>query len=81
MPMLPSKVTLKAGDVSPEDIIAAKTVGYTYSSLINRILDLAHERYFGKPAPRDPVVLKPEEPDSFLAASQAPVQSMQAQTI
>jgi len=29
MPMLPSKVTLKAGDVSPEDIIAAKTVRYT----------------------------------------------------
>jgi len=32
MPMLPSKVTLKTGDVSPEDIIAVRTVRYVDSA-------------------------------------------------
>jgi len=42
-------------------VTAARTAGYTYSHLVCRILDLAHERYFGTPAPRDTVILKPQE--------------------
>jgi D-alanine-D-alanine ligase len=34
-------------------VLAATAAGYTFSSLVNRILDIAHERYFGVPAPRD----------------------------
>ncbi len=33
--------------------MAAKTAGYTFGSLVGKILDVAHERYFGVPAPRD----------------------------
>jgi D-alanine-D-alanine ligase len=64
-------------------VMAAKTAGYTCSSLINRILDLAHQRYFGMPAPRNPVVLKSEEPNanSFLAASPSSARPLATQTI
>src|SRR5262249_52385646 len=34
-------------------VMAAQQAGYTFSALINRILDVAHERYFGIAAPRD----------------------------
>ncbi|MCA9728363.1 MAG: ATP-grasp domain-containing protein [Candidatus Eisenbacteria bacterium] len=34
-------------------VLAAKTAGYTFAQLVNRIVDVAHERYFGGPAPRD----------------------------
>lgn len=37
-------------------VLAAKTAGYTFPALVCRILDVAHERYFGVPAPRDPCV-------------------------
>jgi len=33
-------------------VLAAETRGYTFASMINRILDVAHRRYFGGPAPR-----------------------------
>lgn len=64
-------------------VMAAKTAGYNYPSLINRILDVAHVRYFGMPAPRDPVALKPGElkTNSLLAASQSSAQPLAAQTI
>ncbi|MER8733289.1 ATP-grasp domain-containing protein [Mesorhizobium sp. M1227] len=32
--------------------VAASTAGYSYSSLINRILDIAHTRYFGTAIPQ-----------------------------
>jgi D-alanine-D-alanine ligase len=32
---------------------AASAAGYGFESLVNRIVDVAHERYFGVPAPRD----------------------------
>ena len=50
-------------------VMASKTAGYTYPSLINRILDVAHDRYFGTPAPRDPAALKPEEAQTISAAA------------
>jgi D-alanine-D-alanine ligase len=31
---------------------AAHAAGYTFDSLVNRIVDVAHQRYFGIPAPR-----------------------------
>jgi D-alanine-D-alanine ligase len=34
-------------------VLAATTAGYSYASLVSRILDVAHERYFGVPAARD----------------------------
>ena len=34
-------------------VLAATTAGYTFPSLVCRILDIAHERYFGIPAPCD----------------------------
>lgn len=37
-------------------VLAAKKAGYSFTSLISRILDVAHERYFGIPAPRDTCV-------------------------
>jgi len=33
-------------------MLAARAAGYTYSELVNRILDVAHQRYFGRPASR-----------------------------
>ena len=33
-------------------VLAARTAGYSYGELVNRILDVAHQRYFGRPAPR-----------------------------
>jgi D-alanine-D-alanine ligase len=33
-------------------VLAARTAGYNFKQLIWRIVDLAHERYFGCPAPR-----------------------------
>ena len=33
-------------------VTAALAAGYTYESLVGRIVDIAHERYFGRPAPR-----------------------------
>lgn len=40
-------------------VLAATAAGYTFSSLVNRILDIAHERYFGVPAPRAEVEREP----------------------
>lgn len=34
-------------------VLAARTAGYDFGSLVNRILEVAHERYFGVRAPRD----------------------------
>jgi len=42
-------------------VLAAKTAGYTYPALICRILDLAHQRYFGTPAQRNPATSEPEQ--------------------
>ncbi len=36
---------------------AVLTAGYTYETLVNRILDVAHQRYFHTPAPRDELAL------------------------
>jgi len=33
-------------------VLAAQSRGYTFASMINRILDVAHRRYFAEPAPR-----------------------------
>ncbi|MDB6029176.1 MAG: hypothetical protein JWM68_5399 [Verrucomicrobiales bacterium] len=49
-------------------VMAATKAGYTYSALVNRILDLAHQRYFGTPAPRSPV----EPPNSSAQPPIAP---------
>lgn len=45
-------------------ITAAKTAGYTFASLVTRIVDVAHLRYFGTPAPRE------------MAATGGPVKSL-----
>jgi D-alanine-D-alanine ligase len=34
-------------------VLAAQHAGYPFSGLVNRILDVAHQRYFGSPAPKD----------------------------
>jgi D-alanine-D-alanine ligase len=34
-------------------VLAAQHAGYPFSGLVNRILDVAHERYFGVPAPKN----------------------------
>jgi len=34
-------------------VLAAEKAGYSFQSLIRRILDIAHQRYFGTPAPSD----------------------------
>jgi KamA family protein/D-alanine--D-alanine ligase len=34
-------------------VLAAEKAGYSFQSLICRILDIAHQRYFGTPAPSD----------------------------
>jgi len=34
-------------------VFAAEKAGYSFQSLIRRILDIAHQRYFGTPAPLD----------------------------
>jgi D-alanine-D-alanine ligase len=36
-------------------VLAAQTAGYSRSELVNRILDVAHSRYFGVPAPKHSV--------------------------
>jgi len=33
-------------------ILAAQTAGYSFATLANKIVDVAHDRYFGSPAPR-----------------------------
>ena len=33
-------------------VLAARAAGYGFGALVNRILDVAHQRYFGIPAPR-----------------------------
>ncbi len=33
-------------------MLAAQTAGYSFATLANKIVDVAHERYFGSPAPR-----------------------------
>jgi D-alanine-D-alanine ligase len=38
---------------------AARHAGYTHPALVARILDVAHQRYFGTPAPRDPLAPQP----------------------
>jgi len=40
-------------------VLAAQHAGYTHPALVCRILDVAHERYFGTPAPRDPLAPQP----------------------
>ena len=40
-------------------VLAAETAGYTFASMINRILDVAHRRYFGAPAPRYTLAREP----------------------
>jgi D-alanine-D-alanine ligase len=37
-------------------VLAARTAGYSFQALVCRILDAAHERYFGVPAPPDRMV-------------------------
>jgi D-alanine-D-alanine ligase len=34
-------------------VLAARAAGYTFESLISRMLDITHERYFGEPLPSD----------------------------
>jgi D-alanine-D-alanine ligase len=34
-------------------LVAARAAGYSFADLVNRIVDVAHARYFGTPAPRD----------------------------
>jgi KamA family protein/D-alanine--D-alanine ligase len=34
-------------------VLAAEKAGYSFQSLSRRILDIAHQRYFGRPAPSD----------------------------
>jgi D-alanine-D-alanine ligase len=58
-------------------VLAARTAGYTFPALISRILDLAHQRYFGTPAPRDPKVSQPEQPNASSALSSAATASPQ----
>jgi len=43
-------------------VLAANNAGYSFESLISRIIDITHERYFGVPAPKDTpaVYRKPE---------------------
>jgi D-alanine-D-alanine ligase len=41
---------------------AARAAGYTFEGLVNRIVDVAHERYFGEAAPRE------ANPPEFLTA-------------
>jgi len=40
-------------------VLAARHAGYAHPELVCRILDVAHQRYFGTPAPRDPVATQP----------------------
>ena len=37
---------------------AALTQGYTYATLVRRIVEIAHERYFGAVAPHEAVLLR-----------------------
>lgn len=50
-------------------VCAAQTAGYSFAALANRILDVAHERYFGAPVPRCAFAPQPEEERSDLAMS------------
>jgi D-alanine-D-alanine ligase len=34
-------------------MLAAQTAGYSFATLVNRIVDVTHQRYFGVPAPRE----------------------------
>lgn len=40
-------------------VLAASIAGYSFAALVNRILDVAHLRYFGIPAPRDTPATQP----------------------
>jgi hypothetical protein len=44
-------------------VLAARAAGYSFADLACRIVDCAHERYFGKPATRDviPMVAATED--------------------
>jgi D-alanine-D-alanine ligase len=55
-------------------VLAAKTAGYTFSGLVCRILDVAHERYFGVPAPRDTRATRPTDEPSCSAPGIGPSQ-------
>jgi D-alanine-D-alanine ligase len=52
-------------------VFAAQVARYTYPALVNRILDVAHQRYFGIPVPRpsviDPVGPTPQDKQAMLA--------------
>lgn len=45
-----------------EYVLAAKTAGYGFTDLVCRIVDVAHQRYFGEPAPRDLSSPLPDNP-------------------
>ena len=40
-------------------VLAARAAGYSFADLACRIVDCAHERYFGKPAARDVIPIAP----------------------
>jgi D-alanine-D-alanine ligase len=45
-------------------VMSAEKAGYSFEDLICRIVDVAHERYFERPAPRDPVSIDESEEDT-----------------
>src|SRR5262245_53008029 len=51
-------------------VLAARTAGYTFPGVIAKILDIAHERYFGMPAPRGEVCASEERARATVAAGQ-----------
>ncbi|MBN1852070.1 MAG: ATP-grasp domain-containing protein [Pirellulales bacterium] len=48
-------------------VLAATRYGYSFSQLVCRILDVAHQRYFGVPAPRE-MSPRPQSPEPVLFA-------------
>jgi len=55
-------------------VLAATTARYTFSGLVCRIIDVAHERYFGVPAPRDTRATRPTDEPSCSAPGIGPSQ-------
>src|SRR5215471_4853991 len=53
-------------------VLAARTAGYSFPGLISRILDIAHERYFGMPAPREGVRNSEQPARNAAAAAPSP---------
>lgn len=45
-------------------VMSAEKAGYSFEELICHIVNVAHERYFNHPAPRDPVSIKESEEDA-----------------